>query len=1055
MCDYTKKNQECPNFESCSYAHHVDDLRPSTDLATFKTALCFFWKKGRCFNGPKCRFAHGNHEMRSAPTEDAESTSGSVEEKNSPEVESQADSVEGTDSSQPPSQNRKKSLKSTTWQSGRPPPQQPPNISAGLCPLPLHSQFPRGPPIFVPGLPFPQPHPMFFPRPYPMHNQFPALGVSPLVWNNMGDWGRYPPPAPAPKDTPNSTPMPTPDKKKRSSPTTISTTHSDQLRSKDSPLRDNDSLHDELLSVDRTSPTKSRDLGRDQGGGGQSRSSLRGRRSQPTMKRYEPHQKAAANRRGGPLDSEGCDVSPWSCSAEKSGRRTSPKTGINGWGLKTSHRPDGDVQQGLGHDGVKGGMRSHRQQHKGGADYSSRKGCESESISEGISRRNSVDEAIMTDDERHYDRPWTMYDSGVDSNCAGYRYEEEDEHFSQTIYNERIPKHRSGGSRPIIEKASKFVPSNCQEPGLKVDIKPITSVKDYPQYPQRAGDMSNSSSGESSLLAAGALLNQGGSGAGQARRKPKTGGIGAGRNDIGFAQYAGGEAIDMMGRFYDEIEAMKQGMSKSRGGGVPMADIDRNRDRGIGSTLEDTQVGRDYSKRGVSRRVKGQDTTGQANIVTSPSLSRKLSSNITGPILPLDAGRNSFSNRTPDRANCSFVPHSSSTQKLRQASEALSRESPTSLTHPQNRYGEVDATGGHQGFESEMGDPCWSPFSQNLRMSLNCFEANKDNGGTRLHSTFPFGRDLESMNLGGVFSSVTGRSGGMSPSRSPRFNRDQRGSPARRDPKVCQSQPTSPTLMFYPAPADIRDDRHSPPSGQQLADLVDLMDDENLTKLIRRQIEMNMPISLSSAPFPPPGLQYRGTALNADLLGGLTDNNTWAQKSRSLPESPRMTFSSFSPTNLGSDRSQPDEGHPSHSTPLVSRNGKGGIPPYQPVSVAHNRYKVQAGSPPSASTRAVTGSPSSASPANSRAVDQAVAQAHLLDVTALGEVVPQAPSPNQTAGAFESCPLAQQSGKQAKKSQRIHRLAKPSLEESQFPPAPPNATYVQDFERSQRSSLGS
>eukprot|EP01068_Selenidium_serpulae_P004139 Selendium_serpulae@DN3432_c0_g1_i1.p1 len=76
MCDYTKKGFECPKRDQgCSYAHDIVDLRPSTDLATFKTSMCFFWRKGKCFNGEKCRFAHGLTEVRANPTASEDSAS--------------------------------------------------------------------------------------------------------------------------------------------------------------------------------------------------------------------------------------------------------------------------------------------------------------------------------------------------------------------------------------------------------------------------------------------------------------------------------------------------------------------------------------------------------------------------------------------------------------------------------------------------------------------------------------------------------------------------------------------------------------------------------------------------------------------------------------------------------------------------------------------------------------------------------------------------------------------------------------------------------------------
>lgn len=63
LCETVKKGLPCQRL-SCTYAHSISELKPSPDLATYKTSPCFFWKKARCFNGSKCRFAHGDHELR-------------------------------------------------------------------------------------------------------------------------------------------------------------------------------------------------------------------------------------------------------------------------------------------------------------------------------------------------------------------------------------------------------------------------------------------------------------------------------------------------------------------------------------------------------------------------------------------------------------------------------------------------------------------------------------------------------------------------------------------------------------------------------------------------------------------------------------------------------------------------------------------------------------------------------------------------------------------------------------------------------------------------------
>ncbi len=51
----------------CQYAHTVDELR-GTDLY-YKSRLCrFFEKQGKCNLGDKCRFAHGDQELRTPST---------------------------------------------------------------------------------------------------------------------------------------------------------------------------------------------------------------------------------------------------------------------------------------------------------------------------------------------------------------------------------------------------------------------------------------------------------------------------------------------------------------------------------------------------------------------------------------------------------------------------------------------------------------------------------------------------------------------------------------------------------------------------------------------------------------------------------------------------------------------------------------------------------------------------------------------------------------------------------------------------------------------------
>ncbi|SBT45008.1 zinc finger protein, putative [Plasmodium ovale wallikeri] len=63
LCDYIKKKVPCRDI-NCKFAHDIDTLKPSVHLATYKSTICSFWGKGKCFNGNKCRFAHGNDDIK-------------------------------------------------------------------------------------------------------------------------------------------------------------------------------------------------------------------------------------------------------------------------------------------------------------------------------------------------------------------------------------------------------------------------------------------------------------------------------------------------------------------------------------------------------------------------------------------------------------------------------------------------------------------------------------------------------------------------------------------------------------------------------------------------------------------------------------------------------------------------------------------------------------------------------------------------------------------------------------------------------------------------------
>eukprot|EP00922_Rhytidocystis_sp_ex-Travisia-forbesii_P025775 GHVS01037806.1.p1 GENE.GHVS01037806.1~~GHVS01037806.1.p1 ORF type:complete len:438 (+),score=77.11 GHVS01037806.1:33-1316(+) len=68
LCEYSKRGVLCP-LDRCLYAHSFGELQPTKELWTYKTSPCLFWRKGMCFNGHKCRFAHGPKEMRNRSQE--------------------------------------------------------------------------------------------------------------------------------------------------------------------------------------------------------------------------------------------------------------------------------------------------------------------------------------------------------------------------------------------------------------------------------------------------------------------------------------------------------------------------------------------------------------------------------------------------------------------------------------------------------------------------------------------------------------------------------------------------------------------------------------------------------------------------------------------------------------------------------------------------------------------------------------------------------------------------------------------------------------------------
>jgi len=61
FCRVFLETGQCPNYETCTFAHSRDELRV-TDF--HKTKFCKFWQLGQCNLGDKCRFAHSADELK-------------------------------------------------------------------------------------------------------------------------------------------------------------------------------------------------------------------------------------------------------------------------------------------------------------------------------------------------------------------------------------------------------------------------------------------------------------------------------------------------------------------------------------------------------------------------------------------------------------------------------------------------------------------------------------------------------------------------------------------------------------------------------------------------------------------------------------------------------------------------------------------------------------------------------------------------------------------------------------------------------------------------------
>ena len=60
MCPRLERTGFCP-AKNCSFAHSASEMKPLPNFQ--KTALCFNFKKGKCFD-KNCRYAHGEEQLR-------------------------------------------------------------------------------------------------------------------------------------------------------------------------------------------------------------------------------------------------------------------------------------------------------------------------------------------------------------------------------------------------------------------------------------------------------------------------------------------------------------------------------------------------------------------------------------------------------------------------------------------------------------------------------------------------------------------------------------------------------------------------------------------------------------------------------------------------------------------------------------------------------------------------------------------------------------------------------------------------------------------------------
>lgn len=115
------KTRMCPNQGTCEdvncpFAHTGEELR-STDFY-FKTSLCTWYGAGKCRNGPSCRFAHGEEELRSVAGGDEvspqQSKTGKADkvEKKAKNAANKQDTKQNITEKQPKAQKSEKAKKS-------------------------------------------------------------------------------------------------------------------------------------------------------------------------------------------------------------------------------------------------------------------------------------------------------------------------------------------------------------------------------------------------------------------------------------------------------------------------------------------------------------------------------------------------------------------------------------------------------------------------------------------------------------------------------------------------------------------------------------------------------------------------------------------------------------------------------------------------------------------------------------------------------------------------------------------------------------------------------